>query len=234
MGIKKQNKSNGKWIGTMALVVGVVIAMRVFVGEVCMVASESMSPAIQPTEIIVYNKLIYGCHLPRRWADIPILNVFTWVAPLRNADKQIDWGFHRTEGIRVPQVGDVAVFQSPENPNVLLVKRIHRIIKKGSVLKIDSIQEKDVLKIAEREGARVVYRRDKLYIGGKQAKTYTTKETFYDMRGDNQNNSYDSRFFGCIPEHAIVGNMGFILFSWDENASFLHKIRWNRIFRIIQ
>lgn len=214
-------------------VVILIILVRLFVCEVCIVSTESMEPAIRPTEILVLDKLSYGCCMPRRWADIPLINIFTWIPSLRQKDNRRNWGFHRGWGLRKPQEGDVAVFYSPEEPDMLLVKRIKRIIEPGTKLAIDSMRDL-VEKMAVQEHVSIVKRLNKTYIGGKPTNLYTTKTTFYDMRGDNTGNSYDSRRFGPIPEQAIAGRMGFVLWSWDDRATGWNKVRWDRLFRPVR
>lgn len=73
----------------------------------------------------------------------------------------------------------------------------------------------------------------KFYINDKEASQYTFKQDYFFMMGDNRHNSADSRFWGFVPEDHIVGKAVFIWMSWDTNGSFLNKIRWNRLFRLI-
>lgn len=80
-------------------------------------------------------------------------------------------------------------------------------------------------------GNKVENREDGIYINGKKSDSYTFQMDYYFMMGDNRHNSLDSRFWGFVPENRIVGKALFIWMSWDSNASFLSKIRWNRLFR---
>lgn len=74
----------------------------------------------------------------------------------------------------------------------------------------------------------------KLFIDGKEVTTYTFKQNYYFMMGDNRHNSLDSRYWGFVPEDHVVGKAFFIWLSLNKNETFLHKIRWSRFFRIIE
>jgi signal peptidase I len=74
----------------------------------------------------------------------------------------------------------------------------------------------------------------KLFIDGKQLLEYQFNQNYYFMMGDNRDNSLDSRYWGFVPEDHIVGKPLFIWFSIDYEASLLHKIRWSRIFNMIE
>lgn len=69
-----------------------------------------------------------------------------------------------------------------------------------------------------------------LKIRGKDLDTYTFKQSYYFMMGDNRDNSLDSRFWGFVPNSHIVGKPVMILFSKNEQGKGMDKIRWERIF----
>jgi signal peptidase I len=71
----------------------------------------------------------------------------------------------------------------------------------------------------------------KLSIGGKQLTSYTFKQDYYFMMGDNRHNSEDSRFWGFVPADHILGKPLFIWLSTDANGDWLGKVRWNRLFK---
>ncbi|MBD2751634.1 signal peptidase I [Spirosoma validum] len=64
--------------------------------------------------------------------------------------------------------------------------------------------------------------------------SYTFKQNYYFMMGDNRHNSEDSRYWGFVPEDHIVGKAVFVWMSIDPvPADIWHKIRWNRVFRLV-
>jgi len=78
------------------------------------------------------------------------------------------------------------------------------------------------------EGNSFAYRDGVFYLNGKPATSYTFKQNYYWLMGDNRHNSLDSRYWGFVPEDHIVGKAWLIFFSWENGP------RWNRIFRIIR
>jgi signal peptidase I len=70
-------------------------------------------------------------------------------------------------------------------------------------------------------------------LNGAPIDSYTFKQDYYWMMGDNRHNSEDSRFWGYVPENHVVGKPVFIWMSLDPNASGFSKIRWNRMFTTV-
>ena len=83
------------------------------------------------------------------------------------------------------------------------------------------------------EGNELDVRDGKIFINGKEAKSYTFKMDYYWMQGDNRHNSADSRYWGFVPEDHIVGKPIFIWWSSDPDRSGFSGIRWNRLFRMV-
>ncbi len=63
--------------------------------------------------------------------------------------------------------------------------------------------------------------------------SYTFKQNYYWMMGDNRHNSEDSRYWGFVPFDHVVGKPVFIWFSWDSDGQGLSKVRWNRLFTTV-
>ena len=80
----------------------------------------------------------------------------------------------------------------------------------------------------------VALKEGQVFIDGQAVSDYTFSQDYYFMMGDNRHESYDSRFWGFVPENHIVGKALFIWMSVDHNQGLLDKIRWNRLFNLIE
>lgn len=69
-----------------------------------------------------------------------------------------------------------------------------------------------------------------IYINDQKATSYTFKQDYYWLMGDNRQNSADSRYWGFVPEDHVVGKGVLVWFSSDPEGG----VRWNRIFKLIR
>ncbi len=89
--------------------------------------------------------------------------------------------------------------------------------------------------IADYEQNTIDFVNGEVLINGVAANTYTFKQSYYFMMGDNRHNSADSRFWGFVPETNIVGKAVFVWMSYDKDAPKIwERIRWDRVFRFIK
>ncbi|MEM1325214.1 MAG: S26 family signal peptidase [Bacteroidota bacterium] len=84
--------------------------------------------------------------------------------------------------------------------------------------------------IRDYEDNEVEKRGGQIFINGEATTTYTFKQNYYWMMGDNRHNSEDSRVWGFVPKDHIVGKPLFIWMSAKEGNLF-KGIRFNRLFR---
>jgi signal peptidase I len=78
---------------------------------------------------------------------------------------------------------------------------------------------------------------DAIFINGEKADSYTFKQDYYWLVGDNRHNSLDARYWGYVPFDHVLGKPVMIWFSWDANAASLgaklKSIRWDRMFTTV-
>lgn len=116
-----------------------------------------------------------------------------------------------------------------------------KIPKKGDIIELNKSNIEIYRNIIDRDyGRRVVtVEGNDIKIDGKVTKTYTIKQDYYFMMGDNRDNSADSRFWGFVPRDKILGQAWMIYWSWDNSIPFsdlinlLSSVRLNRIAKIV-
>lgn len=78
---------------------------------------------------------------------------------------------------------------------------------------------------------------DDIFINGEKVDSYTFKQDYFYLIGDNRHNSLDSRYWGYVPFDHVLGKPVMVWFSWDADApSFgakLKSIRWDRMFTTV-
>jgi signal peptidase I len=77
-----------------------------------------------------------------------------------------------------------------------------------------------------------------ILIDGQETKSYRVEKDYLFVLGDNRHNSYDSRYFGFVPEENVIGEAMMVYWSSQssnsQNFFGLSNIRWNRIGKIIE
>lgn len=89
--------------------------------------------------------------------------------------------------------------------------------------------------IRDYEGNTIGVSGNQVSINGQVTDSYTFKQDYYWMMGDNRDHSEDSRSWGYVPANHIVGKPIFIWLSFDNfNKGITHwKPRWDRIFTTV-
>tara|TARA_R110002020_G_scaffold203146_5_gene406573 strand:- start:16711 stop:18405 length:1695 start_codon:yes stop_codon:yes gene_type:complete len=89
--------------------------------------------------------------------------------------------------------------------------------------------------IKDYEGNTLSVNGNQISINGQVTDSYTFKQDYYWMMGDNRHRSEDSRFWGYVPEDHIVGRPVFIWMSIDgiNDGISNWKIRWERLFTTV-
>ena len=122
-----------------------------------------------------------------------------------------DWSIDNFGPIYIPEAGKQVTLNTENLP---LYKRI----------------------IEEYENNDLKVNGNQILINGQPATTYTFKQDYYWMMGDNRHRSEDSRYWGFVPANHIVGKPVFIWLSLDQNVPWskaIDKIRWERMFTTV-
>jgi len=103
------------------------------------------------------------------------------------------------------------------------------IPKKGETVKLTK-QSLPFYKrlIREYERNNLIINGDEILINGKDADSYTFKQDYYWMMGDNRQNSLDARRWGYVPFDHVVGKPVLIWMSWEGSSP-----RWERFFTTV-
>jgi len=79
------------------------------------------------------------------------------------------------------------------------------------------------------EGNKYTVNGDSIFLNRRYKKTYTFKNNYYFMKGDNFYGSMDSRYWGFVPENNVIGETILVLFSNGEDG-----FQWNRLFHWVK
>lgn len=185
----------------------VVLVLRSFLVEPFQIPSGSMLPTLEVGDFILVNKFAYGLRLP--------------VA----GTKVVDVGD--------PERGDVMVFKYPKDGETNYIKRVvglpgDQIRYQNKTLFING-EQVDTEFVASLPPVEL-HRED---LGDTEHEIFLTMGQFsgvgegewvvpedeYFVMGDNRDNSNDSRFWGTVPDHLVVGRAFAIWMHWESLTS---------------
>ncbi len=130
-------------------------------------------------------------------------------------DPQYNWNTDNFGPILIPKAGMTVDIDTKSIP---LYKRIIEVYE-GSEMRFDN---------------KVSVTGNQVMLNGAPLTSYTFKQDYYWMMGDNRNNSQDARMWGYVPFNHVVGKPVFVWLSIDGNAKGIsNKIRWERLFTTV-
>jgi signal peptidase I len=212
---------------TVVIAVALFIVLRTFVVEAFKIPTGSMQNTLLVGDFLLVNKAIYGAQIP-----------FT--------------GWH-LPAFRRPERGDVIVFRWPKDPSKNFVKRLIGLpgdtveMRDGVVyLNHRPLHEAYVLHTepnSDPSGEEFEWQRDFLVRGAEASVgdhpsrnnwgPLIVPEKSYFVLGDNRDNSYDSRYWGFVPESLVTGQPLIVYYSYERDANrpypWLTEIRWSRL-----
>jgi len=198
-----------------SLVAALIMAFIVmtFIVQSFEIPSGSMIPTLLLGDRILVNKFIFGTRVP--FTDIKLLSLrepargeIIVFLPPRDFESPIGRGFHLIKRV-VGLPGDT----------IEIVDK--RLLVNGAEFSVPNAHWDDPAVIDRWSSVR-----DNLG-------PIVVPQGYYFMMGDNRDNSYDSRFWGFVPEGDLTGKPIMIYWSWDITVvslpQRLRSIRWGRI-----
>ena len=215
-----------EWAKIGFVSIAMFLTLRVFVVEAFKIPSGSMEGTLLVGDFLLVNKLVYGAEIPLTGRRLPAL--------------------------RQPTRGDVIVFEWPKDRTKNFVKRLVGL-PGDTVAMRDAVLLRNGVALAEPyvrhtepdsdpvweefrwqhdflaapAGAAVNYHPSRNNWG-----PLIVPERQYFVLGDNRDNSYDSRYWGFVPDSLLRGRPEMVYFSFTPDSSddfaWLKHVRWMR------
>jgi signal peptidase I len=234
--LRRVNRPRGRWIRVVwewaksfQVAILVFLFVRAFFVEAFKIPSGSMEGTLLVGDFLLVNKLVYGAEVPFTGKRLP--------------------------AIREPRLGDVVVFQWPQDPTKNFVKRL--VGMPGDTLSMEDgalvrngrrIREQYVLHTdpgADPVGEEFRWQRDHLVRSAQaqaQVRYQPSRNNWgpivvppgnFFMLGDNRDNSLDSRYWGFVPDSMIRGQPLVVYYSYEPDSgaqsAWLSRVRWHRL-----
>jgi signal peptidase I len=209
---------------TTALVLFFLV--RSFFVEAFKIPTGSMEGTLLVGDFLLVNKLVYGAEVPFTRTRLPAM--------------------------RTPALGEVIVFQWPEDPSVDFVKRVvgvpgDTVGMVNGVLQLNGRAQRERYVSHTEPGADPAseeFRWQQRYLArSRVAVSYHPSRNNWGplvvppkhlfVLGDNRDNSLDSRYWGFVPDSMVKGRPMLVYFSYVPDsaspAALLTHVRWRRL-----
>ncbi|MEP6689755.1 MAG: signal peptidase I [Gemmatimonadaceae bacterium] len=217
-----------EWLKSFVIAVCIFFLVRAFLVEAFKIPSGSMEKTLLVGDFLLVNKAVYGAEVPFTHARLP--------------------------AISKPGRGDVIVFDFPREPSKNFVKRLigvpgdtlesreGSIYRNGRALAEPYVAHNDPNSDISNEDFH--WQRDYLVRSAEASIGYhpsrnnwgplVVPERSYFVLGDNRDNSFDSRYWGFVPDSLVKGRPLVVYYSYERDqthrfTSWLTHVRWGRI-----
>ena len=219
-----------EWSKSLGVALVAWLLLRTFVVQSFRITSGSMEQTLLVEDWLFVAKPLYG-------AEVPVVHA-------------------RLPALREPRRGEILVFDSVEEPDLEVVKRLIGVpgdtlwMNRGTLYRNGAaLDEPYVQHVAPNAPVGPEVRQQlrawqSRHLVGRDATTYAPDPDNWGpllvpadslfMLGDNRDDSYDSRFWGFLPRENVRGTPLVVYFSYDAGTwrplPFLSAIRWDRLF----
>lgn len=225
-----------------------------------------MVPSIYTGDFILVNKYIYGSferrffslpflvNRPPQKNDVVVFNVFN---PDSLKKKYLIKRIYASSGDKLSLLNDLVIINDQIDSNSIpakvffnypyfnenwkiLLSQGFRLPKKGEYVVIDKNNIFLYENIIKSEGNLIEIIEGNIYINKVSTKLYEINNDCFFMIGDNIEKSFDSRYFGLIPEKDILGKAEIVYFSCrgegnsNDVLSYFSSINYHRIGKTIK
>jgi signal peptidase I len=208
--LKKHGKVAAGWLREIVAIILLLTVLQVSLVQAYHVPTGSMEGTIRTGDYILADKLTLGPRTPQ-WLGVPWTNLGVPVPALK------------LPGFRSVKRGDVVVVEVPVDERTPYVKRV--VATGGQTVEVRSKRlYVNGEHIPDPPNARHVdpgvfpYGFDQRGILDGHGNRdnfgpYVVPEGHVFLMGDNRDNSFDSRYFGPVPEEDIIGRARIVTFS---------------------
>jgi signal peptidase I len=210
---RKPKSAARDWIESILIALVLAVLIRSYFIQPFKIPSGSMRMTLIEGDHLFVDKWTYGPQiLPPMFWDIgfqegsPLLSV-------RWPDAFLPMTKMRLPGFRKPRRGDIVVFVYPVDPTKDFIKRLiavggETVEIKGGAIYIDGKEVTD-----PRIRNTYYYNRGDY---GAEGQVVHVPPGYVFVMGDNSGSSYDSRYWGFVPETSIIGRADIIFWPLDR------------------
>ncbi len=228
---EKWKKFFKEWVLTLAIAFAVAFLFRTTIASPRHIPTGSMIPTIKIGEFIFVGMFAYDWHIP-----------FTRKSFAQRKN---------------PEHGDIVVFEYPLDPSKDYIKRVigipgdrveikdKRVILNGTPLPLEPEDDRQILEdLAPKYDPRLIsiYKETIgtithhiIFLNDRPSRDMEEIEVPPDslfVMGDNRDDSQDSRYWGFVPREKLLGEAGFIWFSFDRDH--FPFVRGSRMFTMLR
>jgi len=210
---RKPKSAAREWVESILIALVLAVVIRSYFIQPFKIPSGSMRMTLIEGDHLFVDKWSYGPQvLPPMFWDIgfqegsPLLS-------LRWPDALLPMTKTRLPGLGKPRRGDVIVFVYPVDPTKDFIKRLIAVGGETVAIKDGTIYINDK-EVTDPRIKRTYYYNRGDY--GGEGQTVHVPPGYVFVMGDNSGSSYDSRYWGFVPESSIIGRADIIFWPLDR------------------